>query len=256
MLRKDSLFQLFGWKLKPDVVAPPPEPIKILPYDVRYALKYRGGDINASEVLSLTNNWMDEAVYASIKMLAQDLSAQKNLLGELCEVFLKEEYEGEVKLILEKYLSHVDAQVTTNVKKLAEISRMGSEHAGELLLKTMQGAADKKPECSLLFLAYTSFIALREIVLYAKEQGKNVFFVVPEWLEDEQIQIMGYSFDGSTSQVSSISKAEQDFLPSHVVILDDSVRTGSSFGKIQRYWEENFQLQLGEDQLFVGKELQ
>ena len=225
----------------------------LLPYDIRYALQYKQGDVNASEVLSLSRNWVNEAVYAAIKITASDLPAQEKLLSELCTAFVRDMSTEEIGQILEKNLSRNVG--TANIRKLAEVSRMGSDLFQEIFLDTMKAAVDKNPDSSLLFLAYTSFIALREIVAYAQKKEVSVFFVVPEWLDDDQIKIMGYEFNGKTLEVHQILKEKPVFIPSQVSIVDDSIKTGESYRKMQRYWKSHFNQALDESHLFVGKVL-
>ncbi|NCN06618.1 MAG: hypothetical protein GW946_02130 [Candidatus Pacebacteria bacterium] len=255
MILIESILDFFTQKTESNTKETSAQPLKILPYGVRYALRYRGGNVGPVDVLSLAREWCGEAVYASIKILENNLLAQRNLLQELCEAFVRGGSDEDVRLVLERSLSVVTGAVTTNVKKLAEISRMGPGSLERSLIETTKSALEKKPDHTLMFLAYTCFIGLREIVTLATEQQIKVYFIVPEWLEDEQTREMGYCFDGSVSLVRVIQKSEHHLLPKKTVFVDDSIKTGVSFGKVEQYWRENFQIELGKDNLFVGKVL-
>lgn len=223
--------KFFERKLRPVEKSPQ----KFLPSDVRYALKYRNGNLNKEEILSLFENFKNETIYLALKGLRHNPEVQKSLIENYISHILSGGNENELKLLIEKSLANMEEEFVPG-DKLGQISRQGFDLWKEKFNKLATELS--MDERRVFLVAHATLMGLDKFVIHFNEKNKTLNILIPSWIEEELKQV-GYSikFENNKFTVNLLDREfEKD---SRSVLVDETERTGKMFEKIKRYWTED-----------------
>lgn len=211
---------------------------KILPSDIRYALKYAQGLIKPADIETLNHShFVPEATYVLTKGLASNEEQHFNYLKELVTLY-KEQAETVKNQILELndvYLKSIPKDQEIDALKLAQISRQGFD----LWQEKYKEIAERliKEDKSLFLLANSTIVGLEHFVKAFAKAQKELNIIFPEYIE-KNLETIGYSYSFKEQKITS-SKITRDFdRPENAVILDDTKNTGETFKEISSFWNE------------------
>src|SRR5690606_2345069 len=128
---------------------------RILPEDVRYALRYKEGKLNREDIkVMLHTHFEHEASYLALKFFSHDKEEHQLFFTAFVQIIAqrldpKEEKE-QIKLLVDKELAKSEKGSEVNGVKLAQISRQGFENWQKKFEVTAKEFATDKREVFLL----------------------------------------------------------------------------------------------------------
>lgn len=211
---------------------------KILPSDIRYALKYAQGHIKPIDIETLNHShFISEATYVLTKGLSGNLERHASYLKELVTLY-KEKTENVKNQVIElndQYINSLPKDQEIDALKLAQISRQGFDLWQEKYKETAERLAQERK--SIFLLANSTIIGLEHFVKAFARINKELNIIFPEYIE-KKLETIGYSYSFEENQVST-SNINRDFdRPEDAVILDDTRNTGETFKEIASFWNE------------------
>lgn len=214
----------------------------VLPFGVRYSLRYKDGVMGPPEISSLAESrFCGIAPYLAIKALDGNPQAQKLLIEELVNHYASGGYGG-IRGIIERNLSRLDSEAAAVGTKVARINIMGPELV-ESRFSEIAHEAHRDGSVSML-LSYAALIGLKPFV-NSLDDNFNLLLLVPKFSETG---FVGYSIvkDGKFFHVypiSGISKTEE--LPydlSDVMLVDDTINRGTTIRNVLEGWLKDHKL--------------
>jgi hypothetical protein len=234
------MFNFFkGEKKKEDK---PKVDMRILPSDVRYALKYKEAILTKSEIEDLNmNHFENEALYLTVKGLQdkpeeQRILLEKYILHTLNKTGTKDIDKKVLQSIISDSLKGNDS-ITVQGEKIAQISRQGFDFWQEKFKnKARELSEDKR---NVFLVANAMILGLSPFVEEFSKKGKTLHIIIPKWI-DEGAHTIGYAvkFEGKEPKVEFLLK-NTDKDQALAVLVDDATNSGTVFEKIKNYWKKN-----------------
>lgn len=202
-----------------------------LPFDVRFALRYRGTDMTSTDIADLARNFSRLSFYLLIKGLDTKPECQLTTMQEAAE-FGFDSSRFPVGFIADK-AKVLDAK--TKGTKIAAFYRRGMSN----VINAFSASAHeldqtiKQDRCAVV--AYSMIVGLPEFAQHMRDDGGRLLVINAnkERAEDKNdgLQIVR---DGDRF---SVSRLGVDFIrPDGAVIVDDMAGTGSTFESITDLW--------------------
>ncbi len=209
----------------------------ILPYDVRYALRYREGQLRVEEIRALAENGFEnEAVYMLLKLYAPHLFLQHELLKELVARIAhvpgnEHVTDAQTKLVLKQFvLEHArGAHWSVDGTKLAQISRQGFALWDERYHDIARCCAVDSRDTYII--AHATFIGLAAFLQAHRRTGKELRIIIPKHAMNKLLGYCGYAVNDTVELLhSDFPRLREAF------ILDDTMRTGTCQRVVSTFW--------------------
>jgi len=212
----------------------------IYPESVRYALKYKQGQMGNEEVESLVlSGKINEAIYFICKLLEDDIGLQSIFILELTIILtrIEDNIHKEVISTLKNWLNKLPKDKTVKGNKLAQINRGGSELWQEKFANLAQKSIKVDGSATPHLLAYATMLGFAEFIKAYKNnpECQEIAIIVPEWIEDDDRAYIGYRIDLNNNKVTLYDKDLPLINNPH--FIDDTVKTGATLEKIQQFWQ-------------------
>jgi hypothetical protein len=211
---------------------------KILPSDVRYALKYAQGLIRPADIETLNHShFVPEATYMLTKGLANNPEQHSKYLKQLVTLYKEkaESFKNQVVVLNDEYIKSLPKDQEIDALKLAQISRQGFDLWQEKYKETAEQLAQESK--SIFLLANSTIVGLEHFVKAFAEAQKELNIIFPEFIE-KKLETIGYSYSFEENQITT-SDINRDFhRPENAVILDDTKNTGETFRDIALFWSK------------------
>ena len=206
----------------------------ILPFSVRYALRYRGGRLQREEIGSMvTPEFVNESIYLISKALNDKLNRQQALLEEVVDRTLREEITTPAFLeYLKDQAKKLPADVSVESVKLAQFSRQGFD----LWRKKYYELAEELRDSGTVpvLVAHASFQGLTQFLEVFRDSGISLMMLNPAWTERE---IVGYEIDCARKHGERVRTLDPLFgRPENAVLVDETKRYGSNLRKVAQLW--------------------
>lgn len=203
----------------------------ILPFDVRYALQYKGGILNQTEIKILAeNNFENEACFLFLKSLRDDPLKHKEFLQKYCDIIIEQTEENTKSFLREliiKTLAEKQNDVKIEAGKLAQLSRQDFDW-WRIKFKSLAYKLSES-EKNIFLIAHTTLMGLPYFLKAFQTRNKNLYIIVPQW-ENNKI---GYSINFTEKNKVIL---HWFFLPSEkniaCVLVDDTQNTGETLKKV------------------------
>jgi hypothetical protein len=213
-----------------------------MPFEVRYAMEYKGGRLGKKEIKDLiSRGFVDESFYLLTKATAGDPALQSTMVYETVANTVRQgdaNKEEDLGNLLTSYVDLLPTNMTVKGSKMVALSQWGFSEWQKQFRLAAEGYAEGEAEP---FLVGTSmFLALRKFVEAYSGSGSGRFNVLmPAWIEDPADDNCGYrlSFDGQAVDFSLLPRTFERS-PNHVII-DDILRTGNKMNSMRRFWESD-----------------
>lgn len=232
---------LFGRKPGSAGETEKPEAARLLPFDVRYALRYKKAVLNSVELTQLLKaGFIDETLYLATKILDSQPEKQQKLLEDLVNEFLKNPQDRtQIIKTLELALQQTDQNKTVQAGKLAQLSRQGFDSWNALYERKSEQFIEEAGDRTPVLVAYATLRGLRHFIGALQKHNKGIMYImIPERLNDINSRDWGYRIvlDHPEKKVHSLSK-ELD-RSTNLVLIDDVKRTGVQLDKLLRFWQD------------------
>lgn len=205
---------------------------RILPSSVRYALKYRGGELFGKEIESLADNgFVAEALYLASKALAVAPHDHRDFVKSVVEANTDPQ---NLKKIVAEYAHKIPEGNVVQGKKLAQFSRQGFDTWHERFAETARECVEG--EDIPVLIAHSMMAGLPEFSREFAGADKKFIVIIPEWIEND-FSSVGYEVNPKYGQV-------EDFVldstkPVNVKFIDDAYNTGEHARSIWNNWYGN-----------------
>ncbi len=211
-------------------------PDRILPFDVRYALRYRKAELCMEEILVLAESGFEnEAAYLILKMAVDDpfvqLTLMQSFIDSVTTVRNAENYtNGETREAVQWFVRTNAARfpkgATVPGGKLAQISRQGFSHWDSLYRDSAERLA--QDQRSTYVIGHSTFIGLAAYVQSHHAASKELRILIPSFVTDERRRFCGYSV------LSDVRHLSKEFEREHeAIIIDDTKHTGACMRRMQ-----------------------
>jgi len=210
-----------------------------LPADIRYALQYKGAELNAEDVITmLSPEFEGLGIYLGLKMLDQfPTDEHQPKMESLCNILLEEGYSSAGKLLTNIIAERRETLRGVLGTKAAQIARGGF---GLYEKKFEQIAIDLMAQGKLpIIVAYAGLIGLKPF-LDQLENGKSFLILDPKKTDNE---FFGYLVYRGESQIE-LTPLNQEILKRTTesrkcVIIDDTRNTGATTEKVRDLLRKN-----------------
>ncbi len=221
-----------------------------LPYDVRYAMRYRESRMAKPELNALNRNHHErEALYLAFKAAASDKQLHMTLMQEAVAKVSSLQFPTDskernivinttAKELAEKAIQALPETVTVQGQKLATLSRYGFT----LWYDTYEECAERHAQAhsETFVLAHSPFVGLISFIDAFRRANKPLHIFVPAFISDPDNSSCGYRIqNGIVELLPKSFKRSGDS-----VIIDDAVRTGDSANLVRDFWMAGEQYQL------------
>ena len=212
MLEQTSLYgRIMRWKReRPSNTSTPSattDCAQILPFDVRYALEYRGAKLGVEEIRALTNDaFLEVGGYLVAKALRDDPDTHHAFLSRYMAALRVGRQES--LDAVEKALGDMSSTTQVEGAKVAQLNRQGLPMWREEYRRVVKDLHDQNRHPALL--AHSTFIGLPEFLAtqHFDKDGKGFDVLVPEWFEQERV---GYSVRPSDEGRVDLRFLQSDF---------------------------------------------
>ncbi len=204
-----------------------------LPADVRYALQYRGAQLNREETFDLVRNGFEpEGLYVFLKSTEQNPEAQLSLLQQLVRT-VGDEGNTNDQTVIRKFVEENAPKLpdySVGAMKLAQFSRQGFEYWRGGFAEKAREAADRVNPTFIV--AHATFIGLLPFIREHARAHKPLYVLSPFLIKDTNSPVGGYR----------IEHGSVEFLPKDFrrepgsIIIDDVRHTGSAERLIEAFW--------------------
>ncbi len=211
------------------------EVVRILPYDVRYALKHRAGILNSNDVETLAySGFENEAFYLTLKGIRKDITQHKKLLESYIRLSLSNSGNdrSELRQLLDNALKE-QKDFSVDGRKLAQFSAQGFElWQDKLKVLAQKLSTDNR---NIFLVAHAVLVGLDSFVQTFSKTNKTFNILIPSWLEMENA---GYSisFEGGEAHVEIL---QSTFDKRGSVLVDDTQNTGATLETMRNYLVSN-----------------
>lgn len=221
---------------------------KILPFDIRYALQYKGGLLNGSEIEAFSrSNFIEEAFYLTSKGLVGNPDIHKAFLGKyIAYVLGKDTKKSDAQEIISNALNS-RSDISVQGKKLAQISRQGFDFWQEKFQSLATELSND--ERNIFLLAHTTLVGFDSFLKAFSEKNKTLNILIPEWVENEEF---GYAIDFNNGQAHINWLRKTLGIKGDSVLVDDTRKTGATLGKFSKFLTENGSPNIEPKVLFVS----
>lgn len=205
---------------------------RLLPYDVRYALRYREAKLGAAEILDLANNnFAREAMYILLKGMVLETENQREVLQSAVDVILgNDDIEKGLRELVQQRVALLRPDVVVDGKKLAQLSRQGFRTWHELYEDMARESAENATETFLV--GHATLVGLDSFVRSHFLQSKKLHILIPYLFEKSESAICGFSIENGI--VSGLDKNFERI--EGAIVIDDVKRTGDSLDEVIRFW--------------------
>ncbi len=206
-----------------------------LPFDVRYALQYRGSKLTGAEIAQLREDWQKPlAFYLAMKAAAGNTDIQAQLLKRLADI--KFDYREvdikDLKPALDFRASQ--PETTVNGNKIPQYSRQGSLGIRRFDT-TLTGALEDKPDATLFMVADYPYVALDVLASHSLAKGNPLGILNPDLFGQTQ-QPVGFIFEHEGGGIT-VKGLNHDFeRPEGAVIFDDAILHGNARNNVLSFW--------------------
>lgn len=210
-----------------------------LPWDVRYALEYKGAEMGKHELQSLLDERMvSECLYLLARSLNHDPAGQLDLFQGFVNV-----YRSDVGAFypIEGYLRERVEALPEDFhvfgSRLAQICRQGFEFWQTRYSDAMLRCA-RAGRLPAFVLCGTCIGFLDALGMAARMFGGMFLALNPVWIRDVQKPYCGYGFRvlKDNNSVMLLKKGDLEPLPGAVRIIDDVQDTGATKEQVCGFW--------------------
>jgi len=216
-------------------------PLSVLPYSVRMNLR-TSGQLDTHDIRNLIQKreWESLGMCFALKMIQDDISAQKALLADLCKAITNNPNVATNKLfaIINPYLNAVDAKrlgSTTKGAKAAQLSRQGPKFFRQKFEGFAQTIKDQNEVPCIA--AHSGFMALPALLRTLDEHTK-ICIVFPKRLEAaSEGDLCGFVINRNDGDVQieewNLKSDVIAQLGPQIVLIDDTKGTGKTSDMIK-----------------------
>ncbi len=212
---------------------------RFLPFDVRYALRYRAAELTVEEIVLLANSTFEnEAAYLLLKLASYDPMLQLRLLqffvravlsARNLEAYTNEDTRAAIRWFVNTQASIVRQDITVGAGKLAQISRQGFTYWDSLYRQSAERLSRDTRDTYVI--GHSTFIGLAAYVQAHELTGKVLRVIIPPYVTDPDMNLCGYTMLGEVSHLT------KDFPRSRkAVLVDDTKHSGACMRRMQELW--------------------
>lgn len=211
----------------------------ILPFDIRYALEFKGAQLGPTEIRTLVrSNLTDITTYCLLKATENNVPLQHSFLQRFVDI-VRDEPEGMFHLT--QLQRQTVEELGENLKpiqgaKVAQIIRQGS-NLWEKKFREVAEAVKKDSDTIGVYIAYSAAMGLRQAVELL--EGK-ILLMIPGWINEPVNPNCGYQIDLGNPPGSRVQILPRNFQrPDKFKIIDDTIRNGISGQLMWDFWTGN-----------------
>ena len=207
--------------------------VRMLPFDVRYALQYKGARMGKSEIRALADSGFDsESLYLVLRILRKNQEAQREFLTNIITAFRRTDNGGSAEVIKHR-LNLLDEDAGTLGTKVAQINRQGPElwqsAFGELATSCKDG--NLQP----FLIGNAALTGIKPFVRNFDRSDSPIYVLMPDQIEADSPTV-GFQIDLSGDEVQ-VGYLARDFLrPDGAMLIDDTIRSGEHMRDMLRFW--------------------
>lgn len=192
---------------------------RILPFDVRYALKYRQGQMGKQEIEALAVNGFEEASrYLVLKALGKQKD-KTSYMDALYAMIRGEPLDNIEHLVGDTTVDGHKISITTGLSVFGDWET-GYEAASERLKHSGQ---------TPILIAHSTMLGLLKFT----DEHARVGIIVPEWYGDDEV----VGFQVSNSGIHGLTADSLRF--DNPCLVDDTIDTGTNLGAATKFWTNN-----------------
>ncbi len=244
----------------------------LYPSDVRYALSYKEAKMGVSEIKSLIDRFTFEAMYLIIKVM-DDREVKRQYIENLTRIFIQSDYKVDnLKKYLHEVVNTLPADVEASGTKLAQLSRYGMENWQTAFRGLAESCYEENPTALPCLLAHTTIMGFHHFVQVYKDVPKaNIMVLVPEWLMDDDEEMMGYGVELGPEPKVTIRIKDNCLIGKWVCMgvncrlghrycgnsffIDDTIHTGTTAKKVSSFWASEYGLRIENERIRVITDL-
>jgi len=209
---------------------------RILPSDVRYALRYKEEHLTTSEILDLIENgFEEEALYLLLKSSVANVQLQLAFLEQIVTATLDTESvtrKKSLRTILHSMLTQLPTETLVDAHKLSVLSRQGFDAWHDLYKKTADELVEK--DADIFMLGHSTFLGLTSFITSFSKRNKKLYLLIPGHYNNTAMNTCGYIIENG-----AVSVLERDFIRPHdAILLDDIRNSGESVNEALIFWKE------------------
>jgi DNA polymerase III gamma/tau subunit len=220
-------------RMKDKVLYEPDSPftdLKLYPDRIRYALKYKGAQLDRDDIGALIEaGYEDEAFYLLMKALKDNPTAHYELIDSYTdEATNRPSSNSGVEASLKKALGFIDKETQVKGTKLAQWSRQGQGNWQSMYKQV----ADQIPtKTTPVLVANSTLIGLQAFI---SDPSKPVLVIEPDWIGDKSNNACGYQIDSRAA-----AQINKDFpRPVDYIVIDDTEKTGRHLQEVANFWHK------------------
>ncbi|MCA9332724.1 hypothetical protein KDA00_02520 [Candidatus Saccharibacteria bacterium] len=209
-----------------------------LPFDIRYALRYKEATLDSDDIGTLFNSRFSRFGFMILMKACEDNeNAQIDLLKLACS---REGNISGLSLTDVEPILESNPSISADGTKIALISRHGMSNWLERYEATLQVHASESQQ--LFALANSTLVAFDILYKHSIERDQSLSILKPSSIEQGKA-IVGFHI-GQSATGLTFDVLTRDFnRPTGAVILDDVMRTGSTRDAVLDFWSNDSNLQ-------------
>lgn len=215
------------------------ECLSILPYDVRYAIRYRRGILNKDDINSMTAEGFNaESVYLIGKAFSQEPIRQQWFLEQVVDFSLQEKSQtGQFRNFLQDCAEVLDSATEVRGHKLARISNTGGFDCWQVKFKDLADGLAKDGVIPVL-LAHSMLLGLSRFIEAYRDTSIPIFLIDPNKVEDTDN--VGYVINLDRVTGERVQLLSSGFgRPDRAVLIDDTKQYGRHIERVREFWRES-----------------
>ena len=214
----------------------PTEAPRILPHDVKFALKHRDAMLNPNDVRRLFDNRLGHlGFYVAMKASDGNHDVQAGLLRRVVE--RRFDLGRLTRTDASEALEYLAAQDPPQVKakKIAPIDGLGLDVWNQRFTQTLEPVLREEGEPPLFVVANSPFVGLGQIAALTLDKGRPLGIIKPSRFGQTDGPV-GFMIE-PTASGHDITPLSHDFVrPERAVIFDDAIETGSVRDQVLQFW--------------------
>lgn len=212
----------------------------ILPWTIRYALKYGQAQLGAVEVLCLVDSGLlDFANYCILKATTKRPDLQEPFLEEFIDVVKNTPLDRTALAALQREAVSKLAEDFVPIQggKLAQISRQGVRLWDSKFIEVAENL-EKCPETVGVYVFYSASLGLRQAVGVLK--NRRLIMLIPDWVNRSDDSNCGYEIYLGSPYGERVRPLQKIFeRPENFIIIDDTQKTGVHLQSVWNFWSQN-----------------
>lgn len=245
----------------------------LYPESVRYAFQYKGAEMGKAEMLALIDSYIFETVYLVMKALVFDREYQRHFLEDLTRLYVRGDWKTqELQTLLRDYILLLPDDLTVTGTKLAQISRSGSEEWQLAWRELAERLYTERPDALPCLIAHTPIFAYHQFIeVYKHKPYTKLIVLMPNWMEDEAEEQMGYEVTLSSPPTVNLQVKDECLYGSwlclgtecklkkrfctQAVFIDDTINTAATSNKLRSFWLTEYGLNMPSERVRVITDL-